>query len=163
MTAPATVATAPSKLGLASIIAGRTLTAGGTYFIRVQAFSVTGIINPYRLFVSLTNVAATPEVEANDTAATANVANSPALRSGSIGVAGDVDYYSVSANAGDTIFFPVDADPERDGTGTRPGGRVPLSGRRPPARQSIPRSREVWRIQRPKARTIPSTRRALTS
>ena len=106
------------ETGLASIIAGRTLTAGGTYFIRVQAFSATGIINPYRLFVSLTNVAATAEVEANDTAATANVANSPALRSGSIGVAGDVDYYSVSANAGDTIFFPVDADPERDATGT---------------------------------------------
>jgi hypothetical protein len=104
--------------GLSSIIAGRTLTAGGTYFIRVQAFTVTGIINPYRLFVSLTNVSATAEVEANDTAATANVANSPALRSGSIGVAADVDYYSVSANAGDTIFFPVDADPERDGTGT---------------------------------------------
>lgn len=106
------------ETGLASIIAGRTLTTGGTYFIRVQAFSATAIINPYRLFVSLTNVAATPEVEANDTAATANVANSPALRSGSIGVAGDVDYYSISANAGDTIFFPVDADPERDGTGT---------------------------------------------
>jgi hypothetical protein len=106
------------ETGLASIIAGRTLTTGGTYFIRVRAFSVTGIINPYRLFVSLTNVAATAEVEANDTAATANVANSPALRSGSIGVAADVDYYSVSANAGDTIFFPVDADPERDGTGT---------------------------------------------
>src|SRR6185295_6871867 len=64
------------------------------------------------------NVAATAEVEANDTAATANVANSPALRSGAIGVAADVDYYSVSANAGDTIYFPVDADPERDGTGT---------------------------------------------
>jgi Bacterial pre-peptidase C-terminal domain len=106
------------ETGLASIIAGRTLTAGGTYFIRVQAFSATGIVNPYRLFVSLTNVAATAEVEANDTAATANVANSPALRSGAIGVAGDVDYYSVSANAGDTIFFPVDTDPERDGTGT---------------------------------------------
>ena len=106
------------ETGLASVIAGRTLTTGGTYFIRVQAFSVTGIINPYRLFVSLTNVAATAEVEANDTAATANVANSPALRSGAIGVAGDVDYYSISANAGDTIFFPVDADPERDGTGT---------------------------------------------
>lgn len=106
------------ETGLASMIAGRTLTTGGTYFIRVQAFSATGIVNPYRLFVSLTNVAATAEVEANDTAATANVANSPALRSGSIGVLGDADYYSVSANAGDTIFFPVDADPDRDGTGS---------------------------------------------
>ncbi|HEV7396028.1 MAG TPA: hypothetical protein VGN86_05920, partial [Pyrinomonadaceae bacterium] len=106
------------ETGLASMIAGRTLTAGGTYFIRVQAFSATGIVNPYRLFVSLTNVAATPEVEANDTAATANVANSPALRSGSIGVLGDADYYSVSANAGDTIFFQADADTDRDGNGS---------------------------------------------
>jgi hypothetical protein len=106
------------ETGLASIIGGATLTTGGTYFIRVQAFSATGIINPYRLFVALTNVAATAEVEGNDTAATANVANAPALRSGSIGVAGDVDYYSVAANAGDTVYFNVDADPERDGTGT---------------------------------------------
>lgn len=106
------------ETGLASAITGRVLTAGGTYFIRVQAFSATGIINPYRLFVSLTNVAATPEVEGNDTAATANVANSPALRSGSIGVLGDADYYSVSANAGDTIFFQADADPDRDGNGS---------------------------------------------
>src|SRR5436190_14540234 len=57
---------------LASIIGGRTLTAGGTYFIRVKAFSATAIINPYRLFVTLTNVAATAEVEANNTSATAN-------------------------------------------------------------------------------------------
>src|ERR1043166_5405387 len=106
------------ETGLASIIAGRTLVAGGTYFIRVQAFSATGIINPYRMFVSLTNVAATAEVEGNDTAATANVANSPALRSGSIGVLGDADYYSVSANAGDTIFFAADGDPDRDGNGS---------------------------------------------
>jgi len=106
------------ETGLASIIAGRTLTAGGTYFIRVQAFSATGIINPYRLFVSLTNVAATAEVEGNDTAATANVANSPALRSGTIGALGDADYYSISCNAGDTVFFPVDADPDRDGNGS---------------------------------------------
>lgn len=106
------------ETGLTSMVAGRTLVSGGTYFIRVQAFSATGIINPYRLFVYVSNVAATPEVEANDTAATANVANSPSVRSGSIGVSGDVDYYSVSANAGDTIFFQADGDPDRDGTGT---------------------------------------------
>jgi len=85
------------ETGLASVIAGRTLTTGGTYFIRVQAFSVTGIINPYRLFVSLTNVAATAEVEANDTAATANVANSPALRSGSTTWAGSVPMHPTTA------------------------------------------------------------------
>lgn len=103
------------ETGLASMIGGRTLTAGGTYFIRVRAFSATGIVNPYRLFVRLTNVAATPEVEANNTAATANVGG---LNSGAIGVAGDVDYYSVPAVTGNVVYFNVDADPERDGTGT---------------------------------------------
>ena len=110
------------ETGLASMIGGRTLVAGGTYFIRVRAFSATAIVNPYRLFVTLTNVAATPEVEANNTAATANAivtGGSPVgLRSGSIGVAGDADYYSVVATAGNIVYFNVDADPERDGTGT---------------------------------------------
>jgi len=106
------------ETGLASIVGGATLTTGGTYFIRVRAFSATGIVNPYRLFVMVTNFAATPEVEANDTAATANFVTSPAIRSGSIGVAGDADYYSFNASAGDTVYFNVDADPERDGTGT---------------------------------------------
>ncbi|MCU1266309.1 MAG: Peptidase domain protein [Acidobacteria bacterium] len=103
------------ETGLASMIGGRTLTAGGTYFIRVRAFSATGIVNPYRLFVRLTNVAATPEVESNNTAATANVGG---LNSGAIGAAGDVDDYSVAAVAGNVVYFNVDADPERDGTGT---------------------------------------------
>jgi hypothetical protein len=110
------------ETGLASIISGRTLTAGGTYFIRVRAFSATGIVNPYRLFVTLTNVAATAEVEANNTAATANTivtAGSPTgLRSGSVSPAADSDYYSVVATAGNVVYFNVDADPERDGTGT---------------------------------------------
>lgn len=110
------------ETGLASMIGGRTLTAGGTYFIRVRAFSGTGIINPYRLFVTLTNVAATAEVEANNTAATANSlvtgTGQTGLRSGSINAAGDVDYYSVVATAGNIVYFNVDADPERDGTGT---------------------------------------------
>jgi len=36
------------ETGLASMIGGRTLTAGGTYFIRVRAFSATAIIDPTR-------------------------------------------------------------------------------------------------------------------
>lgn len=105
---------------LASMIGGRTLTAGGTYFIKVRAIA-TGVIKPYRLFVVVTTIAPTPEVEANDTAVTANLIamSSPVgLRSGSIGVAGDADYYAVYARAGNIICFNVDADPERDGTGT---------------------------------------------
>jgi hypothetical protein len=108
--------------GLASVIAGRTLTAGGTYFIRVRSFSPAGIINPYRLFVVNTAVAPTAEVENNNTAAVANTAvamsASLSLRSASIGAIGDVDYYSVAATTGSVIYFAVDADPERDGAGT---------------------------------------------
>jgi len=111
-----------TETGLASIIGGRTLTAGGTYFIKVRAFSATAIINPYRLFVTLTNVAPTAEVEANNTAATANslvAAGTPiGLRSGAIGSAGDADYYSCAVTAGNILYVNVDADPERDGTGT---------------------------------------------
>jgi hypothetical protein len=110
---------ATTETGLASVIAGRTLTAGGTYFIRVKAFS--GTIDPYRLFVTLTNVAPTPEVEANDTAATANVITSAGgqtgIRSGTL-TAGDSDYYSVVAEAGNIVYVACDADPERDGTST---------------------------------------------
>ncbi len=115
---------------VASLIAGRTLAAGGTYFIRVTAFdssaAATGgeaqtIINPYKLFVVLTNTAATAEVESNDTAAAANsivtASGQIGLRSGSISPAGDADYYSVAATAGNIVYFNVDADPERDGTG----------------------------------------------
>jgi hypothetical protein len=110
------------ETGLASVISGRTLTSTGTYVIRVRAFSGTAVIDPYKLFVVLTDVAATPEAEANDTAATANVIVGPGqqvgLRSGSIGSAGDADYYSVSATAGNVVYINADADPERDGTGT---------------------------------------------
>src|ERR1700754_826527 len=51
--------------GNASLIAGRTLVTGGTYFIRVRGFNTDDVINPYRLFVVVTNVAPTAEVEAN--------------------------------------------------------------------------------------------------
>jgi hypothetical protein len=110
------------ETGLASMIAGRILTAGGTYYISVQAFSGTGIINPYKLFVVVTNSAPRGEVEANDTGFTPNALATTAsplgIRSGAIGAAGDVDYYSIAGTAGAMLYFNVDADPERDGVGT---------------------------------------------
>ena len=79
------------------------------------------IIKPYRLFVILSNTAATPEIESNDTAATANpivtASGQIGLRSGSISPAGDQDYYSVTATTRNIVYFIADADPERDGTG----------------------------------------------
>ncbi len=107
-----------SETALASIIGGRTLVAGGTYFIRVIEFNQDALLDPYKLFVVVTNTAATPEVEANNTSATANaLVTTPGgtgLASGAL-TAGDADFYSVSAEAGNIIFWDVDTDPERDG------------------------------------------------
>jgi hypothetical protein len=106
----------------ASAIAGRTLTAGGTYYIRVSAFNAAAIVDPYKLYVVVTNIAAAPETEPDNTPATANVILSGGLTSnvlsGSIDVAGDVDYYAMTLAAGDVVFVSADADPQRDGTGT---------------------------------------------
>jgi hypothetical protein len=107
----------------ASVIAGHTLPAGGVYYLRVTESGNDNIINPYRLSVVVTTAGATPEVEANNTTATANSIVTPVspfgLRSGAVnGATGDVDFYSVQANAGDRIFVAADGDPERDGSGT---------------------------------------------
>jgi len=105
----------------ASAIAGHTLTAGGTYFLRVEAFGGATTISAYKLFVTVTT-SSTAESEPNNTAATANplvTAVSPiGVRTASITPAGDVDFYSVAVTAPATLFVSGDGDPERDGVGT---------------------------------------------
>ena len=105
----------------ASAIAGRTLTAGGTYFLRVQSFGDASTISAYKLLVTVTT-GSTTESEPNDTAATANtIATSGApigVRNGNITTPTDVDVYSVFAPAGSTLFISGDGDPERNGVGT---------------------------------------------
>src|SRR6266536_3528408 len=76
----------------ASAIAGRTLTAGGTYFLRVEAFGGASTISAYKLFVTGTTASITP--------------------------AGDVDFYAVTVTAPATLFVSGDGDPERNGSGT---------------------------------------------
>ena len=104
--------------GLASTIAGLPLTAAGDYYIRVRSWDDTEIVNPYKLFVIVTTVTPTAEVEANNDAASANAivttASTVGVRSGSIGTAGDVDFYSVQATAGNVLFISADGNPERD-------------------------------------------------
>ena len=108
--------------GSASTICGQPLTAGGTYYLRVTAQSGSSVINPYRLFVALGPTAAVAEIEANNSAATAEpfltAAKSLEIRQATIGNAGDVDFYSVLLSAGDVIDVTVNGDPERDGVGT---------------------------------------------
>lgn len=110
-----------NETGLASGIGGRVLTAAGDYLIKVNAFSATGVINPYKLFVVVTTSAPTAESESNNTSATANTivtgAQSVGLRSGTL-TAGDLDFYSVVATAGNVLYINADGDPERDNTGT---------------------------------------------
>ena len=101
----------------ASAIAGRTLTAGGTYFLRVEGFN-GDVLSAYKLFVVVTTTS-TAESEPNNTAATANslvTALSPiGVRTAAIGTVGDVDFYSVTVTAPATLFISGDADPERNG------------------------------------------------
>ena len=104
--------------GLSSTIAGRTLTAGGTYYLRVKHFSATTQLRPYELHFRLQSGAGAPtaEVEANDTPATANPLPPDGWVSGARNpaVATEQDWYSFTAAAGDTVFLSLDLDPERD-------------------------------------------------
>jgi Bacterial pre-peptidase C-terminal domain len=104
---------------LSSAIAGRVLTAGGTYYLRVEG--VGEVVTSYKLLVVVTT-SATAEFEPNNTSITANpivTSGSPiGVRNSAISPAGDVDYYSVDATAGSTLFISADGDPERDGVGT---------------------------------------------
>jgi hypothetical protein len=107
------------ETALASIITGRALPNAGPDYLRVRAFLGGAVVDPYRLLFAESASAPIPEIEANDTTATANpVAGCQIPTSGSIGVAGDADYYSVNLTAGKVALIAADADPERDGTGT---------------------------------------------
>jgi subtilisin-like proprotein convertase family protein len=103
--------------GLSSSIAGHVLPASGTYYLRVKHFSATGQLRPYELHFRLQSGAPTAEVEPNDSPGTANPLPGNGWVSGTRdpALATEQDWYSFSANAGDTVFLSLDLDPERDG------------------------------------------------
>jgi hypothetical protein len=106
---------------VASVIAGRPISNTGTYYVRVKGYNNTSVIIPYRLSIVVTTTASVAETEPNNTAATADViafGPSVGIRGGSIGAAGDADYYSMAAGGGSTVYFVADADPTRSGNGT---------------------------------------------
>jgi uncharacterized repeat protein (TIGR01451 family) len=105
-----------SFAALSSSIAGATLPAAGTYYLQVNNFSATAQIRPYELHYRLQRGAPTPEVEPNDSSATATPlpANGWVSGSRSPAAATEVDYYSIALNAGDTVYVSLDLDPERD-------------------------------------------------
>lgn len=99
-----------------SSIAGLNLATAGTYYVVVRHNLATAQIRPYDLYVATRSAAPTPEVEANDTSGTANPVPASGHISGSTSSTTDADWFSITLNAGDTIFASLDMDPERDAT-----------------------------------------------
>ncbi|MGA9770891.1 MAG: HYR domain-containing protein [Blastocatellia bacterium] len=99
---------------LSSSVANVTLPTAGTYFLRVRHNSATVQLRPYYLYFQLRSGSPTPETEPNDTFPGQALPASGWV-SGSTSAAADVDFYSVSLNAGDTIYLSLDMDPERNG------------------------------------------------
>lgn len=106
-----------TETGLSSVIGGVVLTGSGdnNYFIEVNEFLFNNVIDPYRLFVVVTN--ATPTAEnntANNTRATADVlvpaGQTLGLRSGAVSSGTDVDWYSIEGvQTGDVIYVNLGA------------------------------------------------------
>ena len=104
--------------GLSSSIAGATIPSNGTYYLKVNDFTAgTASERGYELHFRLQSGAPTPEVESNDTPATANPLPANGWVSGTRNPAAatEQDWYSISLNAGDTVYLSLDLDPERDG------------------------------------------------
>ncbi|HEY8208410.1 MAG TPA: pre-peptidase C-terminal domain-containing protein, partial [Myxococcaceae bacterium] len=105
--------------GLASTVAGTPIPADGTYYARVSNFSTTAPITPYDFYFRRQNVPAIPEVEPNNTSATAQPFPATGFVDGSLSATTDIDVYSINLNAGDTIYVSVDGQPTRAGPFTQ--------------------------------------------
>ena len=101
--------------GTSSTIAGATAPTAGTYLLEVRQ-ATSQQIRPYELHFRLQSGAPTAEVEVNDTPATANVLPANGWVSGARNPAAatEQDWFSFTANAGDTVYLGLDLDPERD-------------------------------------------------
>jgi subtilisin-like proprotein convertase family protein len=99
-----------------SSIAGVTIPSTGTFFLRVRHNVATSTIRPYDLYFSRKTGTPTPEVESNNTPATANPLPASGWVSGTISAVspGESDFYSIALNAGDTVYLSLDMNPERD-------------------------------------------------
>lgn len=102
---------------LSSSIAGAVIPATGTYYRLVKHFSATLQLRPYDLYLKVQSGSPVPEVESNDTQATANDAPASGWISGSRNpaLATEVDFFALNLAAGETVFLSLDLDPERDG------------------------------------------------
>jgi uncharacterized repeat protein (TIGR01451 family) len=90
---------------------------GALSFLRVSHYSSAAQAEPYRLFawVNPPSAGATPEVEPNNSVATATGAANE-YYTGSLSDAADVDVFSLPAAAGESIQIGLDLDPLRNNT-----------------------------------------------
>ena len=108
-----------SFAALSSSIAGAIIPTTGIYYLKVNDFTAgTTSERPYDLYLKVQSGAPTPEVEGNDTPATANDTPASGWISGSRNpaTATEQDWYAIDLTAGETVFLSLDLDPERDGT-----------------------------------------------
>jgi len=107
-----------SFAGFSSSMAGATIPVAGTYYLKVNDFTAgTTSERSYEMHFRLQSGTPTDEVEANDTPATANPLAASGWMTGTRNpaLATEQDWYSLTLNAGDTVFLSLDLDPERDG------------------------------------------------
>lgn len=98
------------------LVCGTPLT-GAPAYLRVTHNSSSTIAEPYTIYSKIEVGAPSPEIEPNETVATAT--GGSLYFSGSIQDGGtDVDFFSVSANEGDIIFAALDSVPDRNDAGT---------------------------------------------
>ncbi|MCW5958513.1 MAG: Ig-like domain repeat protein, partial [Pyrinomonadaceae bacterium] len=102
--------------GLSSTVAGTVIPSNGTYYMQVKHFSATNSLRPYELYFRVQSGAPSTETESNDSPGTANSLPSNGWVSGARdpAAATEQDWFSFTANAGDTIYLGLDLDPERD-------------------------------------------------
>ncbi len=98
-----------------STIAGATLPETETYYVQVRHNVATGTIRPYDLYVQLRSGAPVAETEPNNSLPGQPMAASKWMSGTVTAVSpGETDSYSLTLNAGDTVFLSLDPDPERD-------------------------------------------------
>jgi len=104
----------------ASLIAGRVLTAGGTYFARVEAKVPGQVIDGYSLLMAVTTSTPQPELQPNDCPpdGSGSLPTVTGVIAGSLSSAADSDCYAVTLLDAGFPLIVVDGDPERDGIAT---------------------------------------------
>ena len=94
-----------------SSIAGATIPATGTYYLKVDGPRHDSQLVPYDVVLDVQSGDPAPEAEPNDP----QILHGERYVSGTR-AAGDSDRFGLELEAGDTVFLSLDLDPERDGT-----------------------------------------------